>query len=612
MAPPKVCYVLNLNSQFLFRVTGNGNCLFNACSIALAGDESLAVSLRCLTAIEMYRHRQFYAFHPLLELQYEHGAFSSINNAFAMSVSDAALDASKGKDCILALCFEASRITEDYQHATFICELALASVIGRPIEAYFPIRKADGDMEREISQRNSLEIMFNCTILPKEATFSEDSKVHVLRCASVPLDFVKTGKIPDSKDHFVPLVPLISSDRRTNETLFQSWKAETKLLPDFLKPRQQFASLSPVPCSSGHQQSVNSNAAHSSCKRTQLKMDDFVQSKKPRDTEMPNTPQSHVARQQRDVSVKVKEASNSFQEVNSTDFPVAAPLIYSASYDNGSFYNTVPSLSDSQKYDLLCHFWKPESSHNFPPNSKGRRFQFKWLKMFPWLAYSQLLNGALCINCVLFGGESSHNASKLQHLFRSPLTCWSKALDKLKDHACKSPIHATATLRAAQFRRSMENAMESIDVQLNTKVSEQVRENREKMKIIVGGIIFCGRQNIALRGHRDDSAFLENEANNPGNLQALFSFLSKYGNNKVFDDFLANAPKTATSRSKTTQNQIISFCGDFIRDTLAKEIRDAKFFSVLADEAADISNIEQIALVLRFVDQRCNKRFTDY
>ena len=101
-----------------------------------------------------------------------------------MSVSDAALDASKVIDRIHALCFEVSRITKDYQHATFICELALTSVIGRPIEVYYPIRKADGDMEREISQRNSLEIMFNCTIHPKKATFSEDSKVHIFRCAS--------------------------------------------------------------------------------------------------------------------------------------------------------------------------------------------------------------------------------------------------------------------------------------------------------------------------------------------------------------------------------------------------------------------------------------------
>ena len=154
----------------------------------------------------------------------------------------------------------------------------------------------------------------------------------------------------------------------------------------------------------------------------------------------------------------------------------------------------------------------------------------------------------------------------------------------------------------------MENEVESIGVQLNNKVSEQVRENREKLKPVVAAIVFCGRQNIALRGHRDDSTALQDERNNPGNLQALLGFLSEQGKNVAFHDFLATAPKNATYRSKTTQNEIVAICGNSIRDTLVKEIKEAKFFAVLADEAADISNVEQMSLVLRFVDRDSNIR----
>ena len=69
------------------RTSWYGNCLCNTCSIAIVGDESLGVSLRCLTAIELYRQPQNYAFHPLLDLQHNSGAFNT-NNAFAMSISD--------------------------------------------------------------------------------------------------------------------------------------------------------------------------------------------------------------------------------------------------------------------------------------------------------------------------------------------------------------------------------------------------------------------------------------------------------------------------------------------------------------------------------------------
>ena len=50
------------------RVTGNGNCLFNAASINLVGNEDLSVTLRLLTAAELFIHSDFYANHP----RYDH------------------------------------------------------------------------------------------------------------------------------------------------------------------------------------------------------------------------------------------------------------------------------------------------------------------------------------------------------------------------------------------------------------------------------------------------------------------------------------------------------------------------------------------------------------
>ena len=38
---------------YFFSTSANGNCLFNACSIALTGNESLSSYLRCLTSIEL-------------------------------------------------------------------------------------------------------------------------------------------------------------------------------------------------------------------------------------------------------------------------------------------------------------------------------------------------------------------------------------------------------------------------------------------------------------------------------------------------------------------------------------------------------------------------------
>ena len=80
----------------------------------------------------------------------------------------------------------------------------------------------------------------------------------------------------------------------------------------------------------------------------------------------------------------------------------------------------------------------------------------------------------------------------------------------------------------------------------------------------------------------------------------------KYGalcTGKTLEEFFKSTPKNITHKSKTTQNEIIDICGDLLTKKITNEIRKAKFLSVLADEAADCGNVEQLSLVIRFVDE---------
>ena len=117
----------------------------------------------------------------------------------------------------------------------------------------------------------------------------------------------------------------------------------------------------------------------------------------------------------------------------------------------------------------------------------------------------------------------------------------------------------------------------------------------------------CGRQNIALRGHRDDAKIYNGQCN-PGNLQELLKFLGRCGKNSLFEEHVQNAPKHATYRSKTTQNELIEICGNLIRRKICDEIKQAQYFSILADEACDVSNVEQMPIILRFVDSEASIR----
>lgn len=121
---------------------------------------------------------------------------------------------------------------------------------------------------------------------------------------------------------------------------------------------------------------------------------------------------------------------------------------------------------------------------------------------------------------------------------------------------------------------------------LFTSYAAQVQKNRE----------VCGRQGIALRGHRDDSKHLEDMDTNPGNFQALLKFRCDAGD-AVLAEYFSKCARNATYRSKTTQNEIIQILGGMITEIIA----EVKFFAVISDEVQDAASIEQITFVLRYV-----------
>ena len=179
-----------------------------------------------------------------------------------------------------------------------------------------------------------------------------------------------------------------------------------------------------------------------------------------------------------------------------------------AKKDIGHYYNKVDQLGNSEKYDLMENVWKPLPSHRFPvkveSGAQKRKFNLNWLNDHKWLTYSEHLDGAFCLACVLFGRRIGKNSSKLDKLFRSPLTTWSTATLQFSAHengGCD--IHETAMLTMKEFRNSMEQRSVPIDQTLTNAKKALVDQNKKKIVPIIKTVMFCGRQKIALRGHRD-------------------------------------------------------------------------------------------------------------
>ena len=78
---------------------------------------------------------------------------------------------------------------------------------------------------------------------------------------------------------------------------------------------------------------------------------------------------------------------------------------------------------------------------------------------------------------------------------------------------------------------------------------------------IVETILLCGRQNVALCGHRDVKKYHDDMlSNNCGKFRAFLDYWI-HGCDEDLSGHCERAPGKATHKSKTTQNELINIIG---------------------------------------------------
>ena len=154
------------------------------------------------------------------------------------------------------------------------------------------------------------------------------------------------------------------------------------------------------------------------------------------------------------------------------------------------------------------------------------------------------------------------------------------------------------------FMGQMECGHLSIQQQLQNQASIATPKNRAILKSVLKAIIFCGKQNISLRGSCEAISPVSSSqfAINPGSFQALLQFRIESGD-EVLKDHFSVGRKNAQYRSPKIQNDLIAAVGKWIQQKLTQEIKATKIFTVCADEGTGVANKEQLPLIIRFVYQ---------
>lgn len=223
-----------------------------------------------------------------------------------------------------------------------------------------------------------------------------------------------------------------------------------------------------------------------------------------------------------------------------------------------------------------------------------RSFNSEWYQKKKWLCGCEVKNALFCFPCVLFGGDSTWSKDGFTNI--------NKMKEKTEKHEqSKKHIDNAISLSLLGTVDIKERLSEAYRLSVNEH-NRKVTKNREILSKIIDCIKFCGNFEVPLRGHdeTDDSV-------NPGVFRGLINFASK------LDPDLRRHLETNTAFkgvSKTIQNEILDCLLQIYYDHIKKEIKDASFVAVMADDTTDVSEHTQMVIVLRYmVSEEIVERF---
>src|SRR5215469_2661102 len=221
--------------------------------------------------------------------------------------------------------------------------------------------------------------------------------------------------------------------------------------------------------------------------------------------------------------------------------------------------------------------------------SKNRTYKLIYntsnYEKYKWISGCDQRQSLHCFPCLLFGGEdiwTKKGFKDLNHLAY-----------KAKRHE-NSQVHMQNAVSLSLLGIvNIENKLESQYRNKIKKHNENVKDNRYILNIIINCIKFCGSFELALRGHNENES-----STNPGVFRGLINFTAELDNS-----LRAHLEKASVFKrtSNKIQNELLQIMLEICQEEIVREITEADFISVIADETSDVSNIYQMVVVFRYI-----------
>ncbi|KAL4148362.1 hypothetical protein QTP88_002626 [Uroleucon formosanum] len=259
-------------------------------------------------------------------------------------------------------------------------------------------------------------------------------------------------------------------------------------------------------------------------------------------------------------------------------------FLYSLESDN---FIRDPGEKSTNALILFSSGFEPYQPNNIIfPQLSGRKFRPEWYSSFPWIEYSPSSNSAFCFYCRAFPSNTS-DPTFVSVGFKQ----WSKASYKSFPQHEKSFGHKEAIAKLAGYKSSKKSG--SIISKVNTHHQQIVADNRAYLKCILDSLLYCARQSIAVRGHREDE-----DSSNKGNFLELLTL--RANDNDIIQRYFIEKEKTFRYVSGDYTNTFLEYLPNIVIKNIIDNVIAAGIFSIIVDETQDLSRHEQVAIIIRY------------
>ena len=223
-----------------------------------------------------------------------------------------------------------------------------------------------------------------------------------------------------------------------------------------------------------------------------------------------------------------------------------------------------------------------------------RKFNKKYYSNYKWLCGCAETSALYCFPCLLLGGEAAWTKFGFKNMSKISIRC--------KKHDTSSSHIDNMVSFNLLGQNSMRIFLSKSYKETIQKHNDTVRKNRKVLSILIDSVLFCGFQEIALRGSNE-----KNDSLNPGGFRSLLNYASNLDN-----DIKKHLEESIVFKgvSSTIQNELLECVLEVYRNKIICEVSKAQFIAVIADETTDVAVQNQLSLVIRYVHEcRVVERF---